>query len=92
MTNFIINGILFVLMPIGVYFILGYLVFYHLQTYGLAGDNTKKTAYKFAAILVMITILIIIVFLSIDWDIASIEDFFSKSDQFINKENYGLEQ
>ena len=85
---FIINGILFVLVPLGVYFILGYLVFYHLRTYGLTGDSTKKTAYKFTAVLVLITVMIIITFLSIDWDAGSTEDFFSRSSQILNGENY----
>lgn len=88
MTNFIINGLLFVLIPIGVYFILGWLVFYHLETYGLSGDSTKKTAYKFAIILTLISVMIIIVFLSIDWDRGSAEDFFSKSSEILNGENY----
>lgn len=88
MTNFIINGLIFVLIPIGIYFILGWLVFYHLKTYGLKGDSTKKTASIFSTILVLISILIIIVFLSIDWDRGNMEDFFSRSTQILNGENY----
>ncbi|MFA6096235.1 MAG: hypothetical protein WC788_01245 [Candidatus Paceibacterota bacterium] len=88
MTNFIINGIVFVLMPLGIYFILGYLVFYHLRAYGLTGDQTKNTAYKFTAVLILITIMIVIVFLSIDWNAGSAEDFFSRSSKILNGENY----
>lgn len=89
MTNFIINGLLFVLIPIGIYFILGWLVFYHLRTYGLKGDSTKNTAYKFAIVLALISVMIIITFVSIDWDAGSAEDFFSRSSQILNGENYG---
>jgi len=92
MTNFIINGLVFVLMPLGIYFILGYLVFYHLRTYGLKGDATKNTAYKFAVILVLFSAMIIIAFLSIDWNSGSAEDFFSRSNQILNKENYEQQQ
>jgi len=92
MTNFIINGIVFVFMPLGIYFILGWLVFYHLKAYGIKGDSTQKTASGFALILMLISIMIIVTFLSIDWDIGSIEDFFSKSNIILNGENYGQQQ
>lgn len=88
MTNFIINGLVFVLIPLGVFFILGWLVFYHLQTYGLKGDDTKNTAYKFATVLVLVSFMIIIVFLSIDWNAGSPEDFFSKSSQILKENKY----
>lgn len=88
MTNFIINGLLFVFIPLGIYFLLGYLVFYHLKTYGLKGDSTKKTASTFAIVLALISAAIIVTFLSIDWDVGSAEDFFSKSSQILNGNNY----
>lgn len=88
MTNFIINGIVFVLIPLGLFFVVGYLVFFHLQTYGLKGDNTRNTAYKFAAVLVMISAMIIIMFLSIDWDAGNAEDFLLRSRQSLNDANY----
>lgn len=87
-----INGLVFVLIPLGIFFVLGYLVFYHLRSYGLKGDATKNTAYKFSAVLILISVMIIIVFLSIDWNAGNIEDFFSRSSQILNKDNYEQQQ
>lgn len=86
MTNFIINGLVFVVIPLGIYFVLGWLVFYHLKTYGLQGDNVKKVASIFAFIVVIISMAIIVTFISIDWDAGSAEDFFMKSSQMLNEQ------
>lgn len=79
MTNLIINGIAFVLIPLGVFFIFGWLIYYHLNRYGIEGDSTKKNAHLFSVVMVIISISVIMVFFSIDWDISSIEDFFERS-------------
>lgn len=88
MTNFIINGLIFVFIPIGLYFLLGWLVFYHLKTYGIKGDHSKRTASMFASVVIFISLAIILIFLSIDWDVGSTEDFFSRSGVTLNKKNY----
>lgn len=79
MTNLIINGIAFVLIPFGIFSIFGWLIYYHLKRYGIEGDSTKKNAYLFSVVLIMISISIIIVFFSIDWDKSSVEDFLERS-------------
>jgi hypothetical protein len=79
MTNLIINGIAFVIIPFGIFSIFGWLIYYHLKRYGIEGDSTKKTAYLFTVVLIMISISIVIAFFSIDWDKSNMQDFFEKS-------------
>ena len=81
----IINILAFIVIPLGVFFLLGLLIFYHLNRYGLEGDKSKKVALFFSFILILISILIIIVFLLIDWNSISVSDFIERS----NLELYG---
>lgn len=88
MTNLIINGIAFVLIPFGIFAIFGWLVYYHLNRYGIEGDSTKKTANLFSAVLIIISVSIVIVFLSIDWDKSNVQDFFERSKIISYPQNY----
>lgn len=79
MTPFIINFLAFILIPLGIFFLLGNVVIFHLKKYGIRGDATKMAALFFTAVLILISILIIFIFLSIDWNSVTIEDFIEKS-------------
>lgn len=69
----------FVFIPLGLFFLFGWLIFYHLKRYGIEGDSTKNTAYFFSIILILLSFLIIFIFLAIDWNAIDIKDFVEKS-------------
>lgn len=73
-----IDFLAFVFIPLGLFFLFGWVIFYHLSKYGVKGDSTKNTAYFFIAVLSLISILIIIIFFSIDWNSISPDDFIEK--------------
>lgn len=79
MTPFIINFLAFALIPLGIFFLLGNIIVFHLKRYGIKGDATKIAALFFAAVLILMSVLIIFIFLSIDWNSVSVEDFIEKS-------------
>ncbi len=74
-----LNFLIFLFIPIGLFFVLGSLIYFHLRRYGIEGDSTKKTVVLFPVFLIILSLLMIIIFLSIDWNIVSIEDFSEKS-------------
>jgi len=74
-----VDFLAFVFIPLGLFFLFGWLIFYHLKRYGIEGDSTKNTAYFFSVILILISLLIIFTFLTIDWNAIDIRDFIEKS-------------
>ncbi len=74
-----VDFLAFVFIPLGLFFLLGWVVFYHLRRYGVKGDSTKNTAYFFIAVLFLISLLIVIIFFSINWNSISPNDFIEKS-------------
>lgn len=79
MTPFILAFLTFILIPFGVYFVIGWFVFYHLKNYGIRGDTTKQIAVFFSIVLTAISLLMLTIFLSINWDKVNMEDFIEKS-------------
>ena len=79
-----VDFLAFVFIPLGLFFLFGWVIFYHLRKYGIKGDSTKNTAYFFAAVLSLLSILIIIIFFSIDWNNISPDDFIEKSNIELN--------
>ncbi|MCK5466478.1 hypothetical protein KAI56_03215 [Candidatus Parcubacteria bacterium] len=77
--SIIINTLAFIVIPLGIFFLLGFLIFYHLNRYGLKNGKSKKAALFFSSVLFLISVLIIFIFLSIDWNVVSIEDFIERS-------------
>lgn len=75
----LIDFLTFVFIPLGLFSVFGYIIFYHLKKYGIRGDNTENTAYFFAIILFLISLFIIIFFFSIDWNSISPNDFIKES-------------
>ncbi len=69
----------FVFIPLGLYFLFGWLIFYHLKRYGIEGDSTKNAAYFFSIVLILLSLAIIFMFLAIDWNALDIKDFIEKS-------------
>ncbi len=74
-----VDFLAFIFIPLGLFFLFGWLIFYHLKRYGIEGDSTKNTAYFFSVILILISLLIIFTFLTIDWNALDIKDFIEKS-------------
>jgi prolipoprotein diacylglyceryltransferase len=81
--SIIINILAFIVIPLGVFFLLGLLIFYHLNKYGLKNDKSKKAALFFSFVLISISVLIIIMFLLIDWNSVSVSDFIERSNPVI---------
>lgn len=85
--SIVINILAFVAIPFGIFFLLGFLIFYHLNRYGLKDGKSKKAALFFSFVLILISSLIIFVFLFIDWSVISVGDFVEKSSLELD-ENY----
>jgi len=79
MTPFIIGFLAFIFIPLGVFFLLGGVVIFHLKKYGIKGDATKTVTSFFRAVLILMSVLIVFIFLSIDWNSVGIKDFIEKS-------------
>lgn len=79
MAPIMFNSLIFLFIPIGLLFVLGSLIYFHLKRYGMEGDSTKKIIVIFPAFLIILSLLMIIIFISIDWNKASIDDFSEKS-------------
>ena len=86
--SIIINILAFVIIPIGIFSLFGFLIFYHLNRYGLKNDKSKKSALFFSFVLILIAILIISLFLFIDWNQISVEDFIEKSNLELDEDYY----
>jgi heme/copper-type cytochrome/quinol oxidase subunit 2 len=74
-----IDFLAFVFIPLGLFFLFGWVIFYHLRRYGIKGDSTENTAYFFVAVLFLISLAIIITFFTIDWNSVNPIDFMKKS-------------
>jgi len=77
--SIVINILAFIVIPLGIFSLLGFLIFYHLNRYGLKNSKSKKVALFFSFVLILIAVLIIFVFLFIDWNVVSVDDFIEKS-------------
>lgn len=86
--SIVINILAFVAIPFGIFFLLGFLIFYHLNRYGLKDNKSKKAALFFSFVLILISSLIIFVFLFIDWSVISVGDFVEKSSLELDKNYY----
>jgi len=82
-----INFLFFVFIPLGIFFVLGWFVFYHLEAYGLQGDASKRAALFFAVVLILISAAITMTFFSVDWNNASINDFLERSRIYLSSGN-----
>ncbi|MEA1937122.1 MAG: hypothetical protein U9N04_03350 [Patescibacteria group bacterium] len=89
--SFIIAALTFLVIPFGIFFLFGWLIFYHLKKYGLQGDSTKKTATLFRLGIVFISLTIIAVFFFTDWDNIAIKDLIEKSNINLSPTEYEYE-
>ncbi len=89
--SFIIAALTFLVIPLGIFFLFGWLIFYHLKRYGLKGDLTKKTATLFKLGIVFISTIIIAVFFFVNWDNIAIRDFIEKSNVNLSPTEYEYE-
>jgi hypothetical protein len=74
MNTTIIYAIIFLIIPFGIFFLLGWLILYHLKTYGLKGSFSDKARVIFIIGTLAISILAIQKFISIKWDSFFLED------------------
>ena len=65
----------FVFIPLGIFFLFGCLIFYHLNRYGIKGDSTKNVAIFFVIVLLILSFMIIYLFGTINWNEIYIKDF-----------------
>ena len=89
--SFAIATLTFLVIPFGIFFLLGWLIIYHLKRYGLQGDSTKKTAILFRLGMIFISIIIIAVFFFVNWDNIAIRDFIEKSNVNLSPTEYEYE-
>ncbi|MCK4918875.1 MAG: hypothetical protein KAS01_00645 [Candidatus Pacebacteria bacterium] len=71
----LIDFLAFVFIPLSIFFLFGWLIFYHLNRYGIKGDLTKRIAIFFAIVLILLSFAILYLFGTISWNEMSIEDF-----------------
>ncbi|MCK5412917.1 MAG: hypothetical protein KAI57_00935 [Candidatus Pacebacteria bacterium] len=76
----------FVFLPLGIFFLFGWLIFYHLNRYGIRGDSTKKVAIFFLVVLLSLSFFILYFFGIINWNEMNVKDFIEISNiNFLNK-------
>ncbi len=73
-----VDFLAFVFIPLSLFFIFGWIISHHLHNYGIKGDSTKNVAYFFMTVLILISLIIIIIFFSINWNSLDVRDFISK--------------
>ena len=71
----IIDFLAFVFIPLGIFFLFGWLIFYHLSRYGIRGDLTKRVATFFLVVLLLLSFIILYLFSTISWNEINIKDF-----------------
>ncbi len=59
---------LLLIIPLLIYIILATALTFHLKKYGLSGDATKRMSKVFIAVSIILIILTIFMFFSIDWE------------------------
>lgn len=82
-------AMLFLVIPLGLFFLFGWLVVFHLKRYGLEGSFSKRAATIFSTGLIIISTMIVIQFLSVDWQKASPEKFIETSSNNFFHSYYG---
>lgn len=68
MNSNIIYAIVFLFIPFGIFFILGWLILYHLKTYGLKGSFSEKARIIFIIGTLAISLLTLQKFFSVEWE------------------------
>lgn len=88
MTATIIYALVFLLIPFGFFIILGWLILYHLKTYGLKKSFSEKARIIFILGILAISILAIKNFYDIDWENFSLEEITQDISINFSPENY----
>ncbi len=73
---FLPDILIFLIIPLGVFFLIAVMIVFHLKNYRIEGDWSDKALKIFLAISAAMILFIILVFFSIDWNALSPEDFF----------------
>lgn len=85
MVSIIFYVMLFLVIPLGLFILFGWLVNFHLLRYGLDGSYNKKAALIFTLGLIAISIMVAQRFFMVDWKKVSLQKFIETStNNFIN--------
>ncbi len=68
--------LIFLIIPLGIFFLLAVVIVFHLKNYRLEGDFSVKALEIFLAVSAVMVLAIIFTFFSIDWNALSPSDFF----------------
>ena len=68
--------LIFLVIPLGIFFLLAVVIVFHLKNYRLEGDFSVKALEVFLAVSGVMILAIIFTFFSIDWNVLSPSDFF----------------
>ena len=72
-------AMLFLAIPLVLFFLFGWLVLFHLKRYGLEGSFSRRASIIFSLGLIAISAMIVIQFFSIDWKKASSGNLIERS-------------
>ena len=73
---FLSNILIFLIIPLGVFFLVAAMIVFHLKNYRIEGDWSDEALKIFLTISTAMILLIIFIFFSIDWNMLSSSDFF----------------
>ena len=68
--------LIFLIIPLGIFFLVAIVIVFHLKNYRLEGDWSDKALKIFLTVSAAMILFIILTFFSIDWDALSPGDFF----------------
>ena len=71
--------LIFLAIPLGIFFLVAFVIVFHLKNYRLEGDRSDKALKIFLAVSTAMILFIILTFLSVDWNALSPDDFFENA-------------
>jgi len=83
---FLPDILIFLIIPLGVFFLIAVMIVFHLKNYRIEGDWSDKALKIFLVISAAMILFIILVFFSIDWNALSPEDFFENFREVSNSQ------
>lgn len=75
----LVYALLFLLVPLGLFALFGYLVVFHLKRYGLEGSYNQKAALVFSFGLIALSVMVVQRFCLVDWDRINPQQFMQES-------------
>lgn len=89
MYDIFFYALLFLFIPLGIFFLFSWVILYHILKYGFIKSTNKKIAFVYAFVMIALVLFLVQNFFSVNWDRASLTDFLYKSNINIFIGTYG---